>query len=275
MLELPEALARARELNAVLADRTIEDVLPPASPRKFCWFSAPVEEYSQRLKGRAFVHTEGFGIFTEMNFGGEFLCFNDGASPRLIAPEEERPANAQMTIEFTDGAALAFSVTMYGGIYLHSGDWDNEYYRASRDRISPLSDAFTAEYLQTLIRAAKSSLSVKALLATEQRIPGLGNGVLQDVLFDACIHPKRKAASLSADEVAALHRSIRTVLTAMAEAGGRDTERDIHGRPGGYRVKMGKSALSAGCPVCGGPVSKETYLGGAVTFCPSCQPLSK
>ena len=275
MLELPEALARARELNAALAGRTIADVLPPVSPRKFCWFSAPVEEYAQRLKGRAFVHAEGCGIFTEMDFGGEFLCFNDGASPRLIAPDEERPANAQLTIEFTDGAALAFSVTMYGGIYLHGGDWDNEYYRASRDRISPLSDAFTAEYLQTLIRAVKPSLSVKALLATEQRIPGLGNGVLQDILFDARIHPKRKAASLSADEVAALHSSIRTVLTAMVKAGGRDTERGVHGQPGGYRVKMGKHALSAGCPICGGPVSKEIYLGGAVTFCPSCQPLSK
>ena len=43
-----------------------------------------------------------------MNFGGEFLCFNDGASPRLIAPEEERPANAQMTIEFTDGPCWRF-----------------------------------------------------------------------------------------------------------------------------------------------------------------------
>ena len=274
MLELPEALARARELNAALAGRTIADVLPPASPRKFCWFSDSVESYAQRLKGRVFVRAEGFGIFTEMEFDGQFLCFNDGAAPRLLAPDESRPANAQLTIEFTDGAALAFTVTMYGGIYLHDGNFDNEYYRASRDRVSPLSDAFTAEYLQTLIRTAKPSLSVKALLATEQRIPGLGNGVLQDVLFDARIHPKRKAATLSADEIAALHRSIQTVLTAMAESGGRDTERDVHGRPGGYRVKMGKRALSDGCPVCGEAVAKETYLGGAVYFCPSCQPLS-
>ena len=163
---------------------------------------------------------------------------------------------------------------MYGGIYLHDGNFDNEYYRASRNRVSPLSDAFTPEYLKSLIQTAKPSLSVKALLATEQRIPGLGNGVLQDILFDARIHPKRRAASLSADEIAALHRSIRTVLAAMAESGGRDTERDIHGRPGGYPVKMGKRALSNGRPACGGAVAKETYLGGAICFCPSCQPLS-
>jgi len=39
--------------------------------------------------------------------------------------------------------------------------------------------------------------SIKFLLATEQRIPGLGNGVLQDILFKAKIHPKRKVADLS------------------------------------------------------------------------------
>ena len=274
MLELPEALARARELNNALTGKTIANVLPPASPRKFCWFSAPVEEYVQRLKGHAFVRAEGFGIFTVMDFGEVFLCFNDGASPRLLTPEEKRPANAQLTIEFTDGAALAFTVTMYGGMYLHDGNFDNEYYRASRNRISPLSDAFTEEYLQTLIQTAKPSLSVKALLATEQRIPGLGNGVLQDILLDVRVHPKRRASSLSSAEIAALHHSIRSVLAAMAESGGRDTERNLHGHPGGYPVKMGKRALSNGCPACGGAVAKETYLGGAICFCPSCQPLS-
>jgi formamidopyrimidine-DNA glycosylase len=43
-------------------------------------------------------------------------------------------------------------------------------------------------------------LSAKAFLATEQRIPGLGNGVLQDILFTAGIHPKRKMAAISEEE---------------------------------------------------------------------------
>jgi len=41
-------------------------------------------------------------------------------------------------------------------------------------------------------------MSAKAVLATQQRIPGLGNGVLQDVLWRAGVHPKRKLGTVSA-----------------------------------------------------------------------------
>ena len=42
--------------------------------------------------------------------------------------------------------------------------------------------------------------SAKALLATDQMIPGLGNGVLQDILYLARVHPKTKIAVLSPGE---------------------------------------------------------------------------
>lgn len=45
--------------------------------------------------------------------------------------------------------------------------------------------------------------------------------------------------------------------------------------PGSYRVKLSKNTLDSGCPRCGGQLVKETYLGGAVYNCPSCQPLTK
>jgi formamidopyrimidine-DNA glycosylase len=47
---------------------------------------------------------------------------------------------------------------------------------------------------------AVQKLSLKAALATEQRIPGLGNGSLQDILWQAHLHPKRKTNTLSDEE---------------------------------------------------------------------------
>ncbi|MCQ4762422.1 hypothetical protein NE555_17590, partial [Alistipes onderdonkii] len=41
---------------------------------------------------------------------------------------------------------------------------------------SPLGDGFDAAYFDRLVAGAKPNLSAKAFLATEQRIPGLGNG---------------------------------------------------------------------------------------------------
>lgn len=269
MLELPEVLSRARELNAALNGKTISNVLPPSSPHKFCWFTVPLEECAAKLNGHAFQKAEGFGIYVEMDFGGIFLCINDGVNLRLLSPEEKRPAKHQLLVEFDDGFALFFSVAMYGGICLHDGNWDNEYYRMSRERISPLSDAFTLQSFDSLIASVKSTASVKALLATQQRIPGLGNGTLQDILLNARIHPKRKISTLTAAEKNTLYASIRSTLSAMTEQGGRDTERTIRGNPGGYKTLLSKNTLSTGCPICGSQICKETYMGGAIYYCPT------
>ena len=66
-----------------------------------------------------------------------------------------------------------------------------------------------------------------------------------------------------------------TVVTLrdMTEHGGRDTEKDFFGNSGGYRTKLSKNTLTFPCPHCGGTIYKEAYLGGAVYYCPNCQPL--
>ena len=273
MLELPEVLSRARELNAALCGKTVANVLPPASPHKFCWFTTPLEDLSGKLNGLSFQGADGFGIYVEMNFEGAFLCINDGVNLRFLGAEEKRPAKYQLMIEFTDGTALAFSVAMYGGICLHDGDWDNEYYRLSRKSVSPLSDAFTFDHFKALIASVRPNTSCKALLATQQRIPGLGNGVLQDILWQARIHPKRKVSTLTQDETRTLYEGIRSTLTEMTEQSGRDTEKTIHGHPGSYETRMSKNTFAVGCPRCSGSITKESYMGGAVYFCANCQPL--
>ena len=65
-------------------------------------------------------------------------------------------------------------------------------------RMSPLSDSFDTNYVQSMIEKETKNISLKAFLATEQRLPGIGNGVLQDILFNAGLHPKRKIQSLDA-----------------------------------------------------------------------------
>ena len=49
---------------------------------------------------------------------------------------------------------------------------------------------------RAFVAGAKLKLTAKTFLAAERRIPGLGNGVLQGILFRACIHPKRRFAAL-------------------------------------------------------------------------------
>ncbi len=122
---------------------------------------------------------------------------------------------------------------MYGGIWAYRGDFDNPYHQRSLKSISPLDSLFDEDYFVKIIKNTAKDLSAKALLATEQRIPGLGNGVLQDILFNAGIHPKRKKSTISDLEVKNLFQSLKSTLRRMADMGGRDTEKDLFGINGG------------------------------------------
>lgn len=272
MIELPEALSRAKELNESVAGKTVASVLPPTKPHKFCWFAGDPAGYGAQLAGSTVSCAEGFGIYVELAFsGGMRLAVNDGVNMRL-SELSAAPKDYQLLIAFADSTALAFTVAMYGGIILHDGGYDNEYYQKSRTALSPFSAEFPG-YFRDLLAKSKPSLSAKAFLATEQRFPGIGNGVLQDILFAAAIHPKRKIGTLSAEESEKLLSCAVSVLKEMVQLGGRDTEKDIFGAAGGYRTNMSKNSLSAGCPICGGAITKEAYLGGSVYYCPHCQPL--
>jgi formamidopyrimidine-DNA glycosylase len=165
---------------------------------------------------------------------------------------------------------------MYGGIQAVGGVLDNPYYRRALEAPSPLTGAFDEECFEALLDgalAAKKTLSAKAFLATEQRIPGVGNGVLQDILFSAGVNPRRKMSTLAAGERHTLFETLKATLAEMTSKGGRDTERDIFGSPGGYLTRLSKNSRTDPCPVCGSPIVKEAYLGGAVYWCPRCQPL--
>lgn len=272
MIELPEALTLAKQLNETVVGRTVSRVLPPTKPHKFCWFNGEPSDYEEKIKGSKVTAASAFGIYAELLFENNYrLCINDGVNIRLISAED-RPKDYQLLIEFSDNTALVFSVAMYGGIVLHDGSYDNEYYLKSRQSISPFSPEFKEQYIKVLAES-KPNLSAKAFIATEQRFPGVGNGTAQDILFSAGLHPKRKLGKMSEQDKDRLLSSMISVLHDMTENGGRDTEKDLYGNPGGYATKMSKNAISVGCPVCGGAITKEAYLGGSVYYCPHCQPL--
>src|SRR5690606_37342178 len=114
-------------------------------------------------------------------------------------------------------------------------------------------------------RAAEfAKLSAKNFLATQQRFPGLGNGVRQDILFRARVHPRTRMSVLDSESLERLYHELRDTLKQMAERGGRDTEKDLYGQPGGYKTLMSKTALDRPCPGCFGVVTRESYMGGNV-----------
>jgi formamidopyrimidine-DNA glycosylase len=140
-------------------------------------------------------------------------------------------------------------------------------------RTTPNDPAFTYEAFNALVDETirRKKMSAKGLLTQEQLIPGLGNAIAQDILFQAQLHPKRSLDEMEKDQRKALYEAIRATLYEIIEKGGRYDEFDLYGNKGGYVRLMDKNAVGKECPRCGTIIKKIQYLGGACYFCPGCQ----
>ncbi|MCL2136167.1 MAG: endonuclease VIII [Coriobacteriia bacterium] len=273
MIEIPEAVVLSRQFVDIYQGKKIVEVIAAQSPHKFAWYYKDPSAYPAKLVGKSILDAYPMAGRVEVVAGDCLLNFGEGAVLRHYAAGEMVPNKHQLFVGFEDGSALLGTVAMYGMFMcFYPGENDEDkFYMTAKTAISPLAEGFDKDYFNSLIDEKTTKLSAKAFLATEQRIPGLGNGVLQDILFNARIHPKRKINSLTEDEVQALFISVKETLQEMVDCGGRDTEKDLYGEKGGYTTKMSRFALDNACPECFGSVTKETYLGGTVYYCKSCQ----
>lgn len=274
MIEIPESATISEQAAGILAGKRIAKVVNATSPHKFTWYNGDPEAYPGLLEGLSIETVNGYGAFVDVVLEDEVhLLVGDGTNMRYYRAGEKQPVKHQLLAELDDGNFLAFTVAMYGAIYAFRGEFDNPYYQGSIHKLNPLDERFDEAYFEQMIGGLKKDLSAKALLATEQRIPGLGNGVVQDILFNAGIHPKRKVSTLSDLEKTDLLYSMKGTLSGMTELGGRNTEKDFFGNWGGYKVLLSKNTYKEPCPNCGHEIVREAYLGGTVYYCRECQKL--
>lgn len=273
MIEIPEAAVISGQLNNTIKGKTIQNVYANSSPHSFAWFFGDPNNYHNLLIGKKIDCSKAYAGLVEIQAENVRVLLGDGVNIRYFELGENLPPKHQLHIVFDDLTSLVCSVQMYGGLWAFiDGENDNPYYMTAKQRPSPLRDEFDIKYYEGLISNEKlKSLSAKAFLATEQRIPGLGNGSLQDVLFNAKIHPKRKMATLKEDEQEALFNSIKATLFDMVDKGGRDTEKDLFRCSGGYKTILSKNTVGKPCPICGRILKKEAYLGGSIYYCENCQ----
>lgn len=276
MIEAPEAVNIAAQISRTLAGKKITTVIAGFTPHKFTFFTTDQAGFEKLLLGRTVDRALPVGGMVRMDAGDAHMAFTDGANLRYLGPGEELPAKHQFLLGFDDESCLVMSVRMYGGILAFEGEEYTErlsdYYDAARSKPQVLSDEFSEGYFMDMINSPDAqNKSSKAFLATGQAIPGLGNGVLQDILYNAGIHPKTKISALGEQQRRKLYAAVRSTLSEMAAAGGRSSETDIFGRPGGYVPYLSKDTLGQECVRCGDIIMKENYMGGAVYYCPGCQ----
>lgn len=278
MIEIPESRTLAKQMKEQLAGRTIVTAEANRSPHGFAFYIGDPKEYGVFLAGSRIEDVQAVAGYVELFLSGKKrLAFFDGTNLRYVPPGGKLPEKHQLLLTLDDGSFVYCTVQMYGGIFAfpEGGIDDNIYYTVAHEKVNPLEDGFDRAYFDSLFVGLKPTMSVKAALATEQRIPGLGNGVLQDILFNARVHPKTKLSALTKEDYDRLFTSLKETLAAMTEQGGRDTEKDFYGNPGGYHSILSSKTWKEPCPVCYGAIVRKAFLGGNVYYCPNCQPEKK
>lgn len=275
MMELPETMVVTAQINKILIGKKITHVFNATKLHRFAFFHKDPKEYEKILAGKIIKSATGYGMFIDITLNdGAIISVGEGANMKYGQPGDKIPGSYQLLIGFEDNSFLVFSISLYGFIGVYAdGVIEEIYHKQNKENLSPLQEAFSMEYFNTLIAQCSPNLSVKALLATEQRLPGIGNGVLQDILFYAKLNPKRKISTLKAEEKEKLYQTMKQILQEMLHKGGRDVERDLLGHPGKYHTILSSKTWKEPCPICGSTIRKEAYMGGTVYYCPTCQPL--
>lgn len=274
MLEIPESLTLAAQLNETVKGLEIRRVEAAHTKHSFAWYSGEPDFYAENMEGKRLGEAAGWGSYVEIAVGDYRFAVGDGTNVRYYAPGEKLPPRYQTRIELEDSSSLVCTVQMYGSLFLIDPEkYDNFYYKVAKEKPMPGSGEFDYAYFRELKAQASGTLSMKAFLATEQRIPGLGNGVLQDILLRAGLHPRKKAGTVPESRWKQVYEALTDTLQKMTVSGGRNTEKDLFGKPGGYPVLLSRHTVGKDCPFCGTIIQKASYLGGTVYFCPGCQEL--
>jgi formamidopyrimidine-DNA glycosylase len=275
MFELPEYLVMAADMNTVLPGKHVRAGEQGNQPHKFVWYNRTHEEFSKLTQAKTVGQATVKGRWLMLSLEPGYLLVLGECGGRILyhPPGAAQPDKYHLRLQFEDGSALTAMTQMWGAMELYAQGQELQRPYIAGMRPTPADAAFTWEYFDDLVTelAKGEKRSVKALLTQDQIIPGLGNAIAQDIMYEAHLHPKHPIVELDGDQRHALYQAIMQVVDAVTRCRGRYDEIDLFGKPGGYVRLMDKNTAGWPCRRCGANVQKIQYLGGACYVCPQCQ----
>ena len=185
---------------------------------------------------------------------------------RLVLSESsaEIAKHTHLIAKLTSGRELRFiDPRMFGKLSVHSHGFDP-------GGVEPLE--IRDEDFITLFRGRKTP--IKSALLNQKLLRGVGNIYADESLFRAGIRPNRRAATLSRNDLRALHRSVQEVLREAISLGGSSISDyvDADGEEGFFQLQhrvYGREGEP--CLRCRAPVKRIVIIGRSSHFCPKCQ----
>jgi formamidopyrimidine-DNA glycosylase len=192
----------------------------------------------------------------------------------LLVPPVDEPTTALMLVLRLDGDRALFLRDETGftrARLLDAGELEDRFADLGPE---PLGGELVPGYLEEKLGGRRAR--IKGLLLDQKVVSGVGNIYVDEALFDAGIHPTRKANTLTDGEWTRLQEAVKENLAAGIEHRGTTFSlyRDVLGRRGDHQNHL-RVFVQAGKPCpgeCGGKVVREKIGGRATFLCPACQP---
>lgn len=276
MPELPEVETVKRTLQALVVGKQIKEVTVFLS--RIIQRPNEVERFCHHLTNRTIIAVERRGKFLRILLDGFVLLSHLRMEGRYGVYRNDMPVqkHTHVVFHFMDGTQLRYQdVRQFGTMHLFVAGEEWTCPPLSKLGIEPLSADFTVERLKERLQKRRSV--IKSALLNQQVVAGIGNIYVDEVLFQAGIHPQRIAHKLTDQEYVRLHQAIIETLQAAVHAGGSSIKSYVNGQGEAGRFQhqlqmYGRHGYP--CYICHTQIEKKIIGGRGTHWCPFCQPCS-
>jgi formamidopyrimidine-DNA glycosylase len=274
MPELPEVETVARGLDQRIAGDTIESVWLGSKPEPL---KSPAAEIEAALQSRTITRVRRVGkhIVFDLEAAAKhkrhsstmasqwIVHLGMTGSLRVSAPEQEIEKHTHAILKLSSGRELRFiDPRRFGRLSVIE--------KFEAPGLEPLQISFRD--FAALFRGRKTP--IKSALLNQKLLSGVGNIYADEALFRAGIRSRRRAASLTRDELKKLHAALKKVLNEAIRLGGSSISDyvDADGEEGFFQLKhrvYGREGKP--CLVCKTPIKRIVIAGRSSHYCPHCQ----
>ena len=269
MPEIPDLEAIRHYLMPRIAGQTVVRTEAPIP-----WLvRTPAEEFAT-LAGHGFGEIHRLGKFLIFFVDdGRLLVVNPMLTGRFhwVEAAAKRPGRLGVVIAFDGGQELRYSdMRRMGRWYLVARDGLEAIPQWAT--LGPDALAVTEEEFLARLRARRGQ--IKATLTKQEFIAGIGNAYSDEILWEAQLHPHRRRATMTDEDLHRLYAAMRSVLAASIEVVDATVQGEGLGRKEEWRQHLRVHRRGGEpCPRCGSELRSQVRGGSETNYCVACQPL--
>lgn len=221
--------------------------------------------FETSLTGARFLSSSAHGKQMLFRFNRANLGLHLGMTGKLhVALPDFAPGKHDHLVLFQKSRALVFTdFRLFGRVLFQAGSGDPAWWTSRPPDL--LSPAFTKTALTDFL-TRRQNAPLKAVLLMQERFPGVGNWMADEILWRARLLPSRRSGTLSEQDVNILWKNIRIVCREALRIIGADFS-----DPPETWLFPHRWARGGTCPRCGLDLLRAEVGGRTSCWCGHCQ----